>query len=367
LAEGGINSIYDRELDKELLKNDKFLGAELLSLHSEGFGAGEFPQVQQPTMEGFEKLSEYQPEWICLESGPVRIVVETAQKMKNCTVRLRVMLYHEIKRIDIEVDLLGWNGTKNREFRLVFPLNMKKSRIAYHVPMGVVEVGKSEMQGAAGLAYAQSWGSVSYPVPATEIHPREVQDWFHASNGETGITIASSVAVFDWIDPTTNPVAYPLLQPVLLASRVSCHQEGNWYLQPGNHHYTFSLFSHKGDWRGLGWQLGSQASHPLIVIADIPSGADKILPQEKSFFSLDKENIRITSIKKCEDDDTIILRGVEMEGEDGIADIISSFPIARIKKTNIIEEQGQEISSNNNKFEVNFGHHAIETFKVYIR
>jgi alpha-mannosidase len=367
LGEGGINSIYDKELEKELLKKDKFLGGELFSMHSEGFGAGEFPQVQQPTMEGFEKLSMYRPGWICLESGPVRTVVETAQKIQNCTARLRVLLYHELKRIDFEVDLLGWNGSKNREFRIAFPLNLKKAQIAYHVPMGVAEVGKSEMQGAAGLSYTQSWGSVSYPVAAAEIHPREVQNWFHASDGETGVTVSSSVAVFDWIDPTDTPTDYPLLQPILLASRVSCHQEGNWYLQPGNHHYKFSLYSHKGDWRGKGRQLSSQASHPLIALADIPETIEPILPVEKSFFSHSKANIEITAIKKCEDDDTIILRCVEMEGSNNITNFNSSFAIKKVEKTNIIEEEGQEIPADSNKFQVSVGHHAIETFKVFIK
>lgn len=366
LGLGGIKQIFDKDLQKNLLNTEKFLGGEVFSLHSEGFGAGEFPQIQQPTMEGFEQLSTYRPAWICPESGPVRTVVETAQKMHNCTVRLRIALYHEIKRIDMECDLLGWNGTKNREFRLAFPLNMKQIKIAYHVPMGVVEVGRSEMQGAAGLSYTQPWGTVSYPVPASEIHPREVQDWFHATDGETGITITSGVAVFDWIDPAPNPAAYPILQPILLASRVSCHQEGNWYLQPGDHHFRFSFFSHKGDWRTAGRQWGSQASRPLIALAAVKSDSNPSLPPQNSFFYLNNYNIEITAIKKCDDEDAIVIRCVEMEGIDGSMDVHSAYAIDRVYRTNIIEEEGQEIPAGKNSFQAKVGHHAIETFNVYL-
>jgi hypothetical protein len=34
-----------------------------------------------------------------------------------------------------------------------------------------------------------------------------------------------------------------------LASRRSCHGEGNWYLQEGDHHYRFSVTSHAAGWR----------------------------------------------------------------------------------------------------------------------
>jgi hypothetical protein len=35
--------------------------------------------------------------------------------------------------------------------------------------------------------------------------------------------------------------------------------------------------------------------------------------------------------------------------------------------TNIIEEEGQEIPSGKNSFQARVGHHAIETFKVFIK
>ena len=107
-------------------------------------------------------------------------------------------------------------------------------------------------------------------LPCSQVHPREVQDWFSASDGTSAITISSDVAVFDWIDPTSNPAGYAILQPVLLASRKSCHSEGNYYLQPGDHNYTFSIYSHKGDWKN-GYRYGTQSNQPLKAIVSKPS------------------------------------------------------------------------------------------------
>ena len=62
-ADGGIKSLFDKELLMNLLTTDKFLGAELFTMQSVGNGAGEFTDVQLPTMEGFEKMSQYGQPW----------------------------------------------------------------------------------------------------------------------------------------------------------------------------------------------------------------------------------------------------------------------------------------------------------------
>ena len=351
---GGIKQIFDKELGKNILKTDKFLGGELFTMQSVGNGAGEFAAVQQPTMEGFEKLSDYEPQWLNTESGPVRSVYETAQKINFCTIRQRIKLYHDIKRIDFEVDILGWDGTQSREFRLAFPLNMEKGSVAYDVPMGVVEVGKSEIAGTAGERYVQ---------PCVEVRPREVQDWFSASGGDMGVTISSSVAVFDWVDPTENAVSYPVLQPVLLASRRSCHGEGNWYLQAGDHSFCFSLFSHHGGWRN-GYRTGMQSNRPLEAVCVRKPQASPSLPEEKSFISVQPGNVIISAVKKCDDDDTVIVRCYEIEGKNSDAVIEWFTTVDDAELTNIIEEEGMPVEHGGRKIYLKAGHYSIETVKL---
>lgn len=75
--------------------------------------------------------------------------------------------------------------------------------------------------------------------------------------------MSSSVAVFDHIDPTDNPVNYTMIQPVLLASRRSCHGAGNRYLREEDHHYSFSIFSHEPGWKN-GYKQAIQANNPII-------------------------------------------------------------------------------------------------------
>ncbi|MGD0782952.1 MAG: glycoside hydrolase family 38 C-terminal domain-containing protein, partial [Candidatus Aminicenantales bacterium] len=186
LALGGLQSVFDKSLGREILKTDKFLGFEVFTLRSVGNGAGEFGRVQQPTMEGFDKLSAHAPRWVFEPalSGPIKTVYSLNQPLKNCTIRQRLILYNDIKRIDVEVDILGWDGDPYREFRLAVPVAAPGGKVSYEVPMGVVEVGTSEAPGTGGPAY----GTLNYDEETSMIRPREVQNFLNVSDAALGLT-----------------------------------------------------------------------------------------------------------------------------------------------------------------------------------
>ncbi len=362
LAPGGIKKLTDKTIRRDILSTGKFLGFEVFTLRSVGNGAGEFGRVQQPTMEGFDKLSLHAPGWRhdAAESGALRAVFTMEQPLASCTIRQKLIIYDHDKRIDCEVSILGWDGDPYREFRLAVPVNAPGGRIAYEVPMGVVEVGKSEIPGPGGPAY----GNLNYDEPCSEIRPREVQNFIDAGGGDFGVTLTTSVAVNDFRDPTPNPADYPLLQPVLLASRRSCHGEGNWYLQEGDHHYRFSIFSHSGGWTN-GWRRGIEANTPLFAVVD-PGRAEKPdLPETRAFFSISAANGLVSTIKKCADDDAIIVRFYEIEGRPAELELQTAFPMSRAEAVNIIEEEPKPLPPGEKALKYPLGHHAIETVKLW--
>ncbi len=361
LGVGGVSSIFDKSLQRELIRNDKFLCGEVFSMESVGHGAGEFTDVQQPTMNGFEKMSQYSTSWQLVEQGIVRTVLEAAHPWKNCTVKQRLIIYNQIKKIDFEVDILGFNGERNREFRVAFPLQLDNAQVAYRVPMAVVEVGKTEIPVPGGFSKPEQ----IYETPSSQIHPREVQDWFGAYTQQAGVTISSDVAVFDYIDPTSNPVNYTVLQPLLFATRRSCNSapDTNWFLQRGDHYFHYSFTSHKGDWKN-GRQQGEQENNPLVVQVMNSQNTDGDLPETFSFAGINKENIIISTIKKCDDDNSIVVRGYNIEGNETEAQLDFFKPISSLYKTNIIEEEPKKLKLNKEQPALLFGGFSIETFKI---
>ncbi|HPI72283.1 MAG TPA: glycosyl hydrolase-related protein, partial [bacterium] len=358
LSPGGIRQIFDKQLQKAILREGGLLGAELFTLQSVGNGAGEFDDVQQPTMEGFDQAGRHQPVWRMSANGPVCTQFSLRVGLAGCTAVETLTIFNDRKQIDCDLSLLDWDGTPYREFRLAWPLAMIGGRISYEAPMAVVTVGKDEIPGAAGHAY----GRLNYSAACKDVHPREVQNFISASDDRIGVTMSSSVAVCDYVDPTDAQNPCPVLQPVLLASRKSCHSNGNWYLQEGDHHYHFSLFSHAPGWSN-GYRLAVQANHRLTPVTAVSTAAHASLPEFESFCSLSSANVVLTALKKCEDDDQIILRCVDMEGKDSQNTIRLFVPLQNAKRTNIIEEEGEALTVTDHSVEVFVGHHAIETIK----
>lgn len=354
LGAGGLESIYDRELEKELVNAEKFAAGEIFTMRSEGNGAGEFDKIQQPSMEGFGKSGDSPGSWEPVESGALFTSWSRRSKLPHATVEQKVILHHQLKRIDFEIALLNWEGVLYREFRMALPLDMENGQVAYEVPFGVVEVGKDEMEGVAGERYQ---------VPARDLHPRGIENWIGASGKHAGVTLSSSVAVADYLDPTDSRAQSIMLQPLLLASRQSCHWEGNQYLQTGNHSFSFSLSSHEPGWIH-GYKHGKQANEKLhAVVNPVPyKGAN--LPEENSFFSLDREGVIISTIKKAEDDQGVIVRMYNLTEEEQKVSLKHGFHFQKAIGTNLIEEEAREISLVNSQVELPLKHHAIETIKL---
>ena len=353
-GDGGLTSVYDKELGEELIDGGKFKAGEVFTMHSEGNGAGEFADIQKPDMKDFDKTGNYQTKWEIEEDGPVFTKYKFRQHIKFAVIQQHIKVFHDQKRIDFEPEILNWEGVLYHEYRMALPLNMTDGKVAYEVPFGVVEVGKDEIQGAAGERYR---------TECKNVHPRGIQNWIGSDNSRFGVTLSSSVVVADWIDPTDNPIKNQVLQPILLASRKSCHWEGNDYLQTGNHSFSFSFTSHKPGWKN-GASFGHESNEKLIAVLPAHRFDNASLPESCSFFKTNGSNIIVSTIKKGEDSDCIIIRVAEMEGKEQEIVLQSFRQIKNAKHTSLIEADGEPINSKESGVTVNLGHNAIETVKI---
>lgn len=351
---GGLSSVFDKALNRELVDSTKFKAGEVFTLRSFGNGAGEFTDIQKTDMQGFDCTGKYTTQWEVNEDGPVFTDYSYRQHIRNADIEQHIKVYHQIRRIDFEPSVLNWEGILYREFRMALPLNITNGQVAYEVPFGMVEVGRDEIEGAAGERYQ---------TICKDMHPRGIENWIGAQNTDFGVTLSSSVAVADWIDPTTNPLKSYVLQPILLASRKSCHWEGNDYLQTGDHTFRFSFTSHPSGWTH-GNSFGREANEQLLPVWAERSLATATLPESLSFFSTDQDQVLISTIKKSEDADDAIIRLVDMEGKDKEVTLRCFKKIENAEQTNLIENRGKNKPVSGNDLTIELGHHAIETFRI---
>ena len=351
LANGGLSSLYDKELGKELIESSFFKAGEIFTMKSEGNGAGEFDAVQQPDMEGFDKTGNYETAWKLTADGPVYTSFSYRQPIRNAVAELEVIFWHQIKKVDFDVKLMNWDGTMFREFRMAMPLQMENGDLAYEAPFGVVEVGKDEMAGAAGERYE---------VECKDLHPRGIENWINASGDNFGLTLSSSVVGMDYIDPTEEGLPNTILQPILLASRRSCHGEGNDYHQTGNHSFSFSITSHQPGWQH-GVKPGKEANETLFAVVDPSKFASAEQNESMSFLEIDAENVIVSAMKKAEDKNAVVVRLYNLNEDETEVNLRFSQSFQKAWRTNLIEEVEEELEVKDGVLQFMIGNQSIET------
>lgn len=360
LGNGGVKSLVDKASGQELLNAKSFLGAEIFTLQSVGNGAGEFVQVQQPTMEGFDKVSSHQPQWQLVADGPLFTELTMRQPIKHAVAQLSMKVYKHHPRIDFNAGILSWEGVLYREFRMSFPLADTFKQVAYEVPFGVLRVGQDELKGAAG----GDAGGKSYDTPCDEIHPRGIASWIGAYNDKLSVVISSSVAVADYKDLHNKDQVN--LQPILLASRQSCHWEGNPYLQTGDHRFSFSLTT-SGDGLEAANRAGIANNEPILVAVNPDKAALTNLSETMSFMSVSGTTAIVSAVKKAEEGNEVVVRLYSPTGNASEVKLGCFKPIASAVKTNLLEEPTSPIPVLQQSAAIKVDGYGIETIKLKLR
>lgn len=361
-GDGGIIKLYDKELKCDIAETEKFALGDVYDCEYTGNGAGEFNRITDITPGSGRSLGSYRVNWVKTAEGPICAVFENKVATPNATVVQKITVYNTVKKIDFDVDLLNFDGTHNRQWRILFPLKMMNSasEVHYETPMAVSKVGQSELD---RIPMGWAWLG-SYVFHPADSHPREILNFISASGNGFGLTMSSCVAAADWIDPSREVDHYPVLQGILLSSHKSCHGEGNWYHQTGSHHYHFSISTHAEGWKN-GYARALEENHPLYVCEMTRSAGNA--PAVQSFMTISDPMVWISTMKKADADDAIILRLVEMEGQDKDITVTLPFEAEKVTLCNMIEEEQATLETSGKTLKLHLGHNAIETFKLKVK
>lgn len=361
LADGGISSLYDKQLNREILNTTRFSAGDVMDLGYDGNGAGEFTEITPTNMRDFDKLSNHKVNWKIIEDGELFSLFQASYELNRVKIVQEIKIYHHEKKIAFEYDIPYWPGVKNRQLRFAVPLGADHASISYDVPMGVSTVGESELNIRPG---GWAWGG-TYRQKPEEIHPREVQNFVSANAADFGLTMSSSISVFDWIDPTVDAVSYPVIQAIMISSHKSCHGQGNWYLQKGGHKFRFAITTHQPGWKN-GYRFGVENNHGFYTILKDKINNQRTLPSALSFIDWASPFNQITTFKRSDDGNGIILRSVEMGGEDENVSIRFFKPLANVQQVNLIEEDnnGEPLNAKGDLLKTERRKHSIETYKL---
>jgi alpha-mannosidase len=337
---GFISSIVDKRSNKEILESG---GNELQLLEDrptawEAWNLG-LTGVKYPLH--FDKLE-------VLESGPVRAVVRASFsylkpgiKKDNPTpnfpssfIYQDIILYSGIDRIDFKTSA-DWHEEKTM-LKAAFTVSVKDSSATYEIPYGTIRRSTKR---------ETSWQKARYEVPAIR--------WADLSDNNYGISLLNN-----------SKYGYDIKDNVMRLSLLRSPKWPDPNADMGKHEIEYALYPHTGDWKAASTvRKGYEFNTLLIPFAtDIHSGE---LPSEKSLVSVNPHNIILSSIKKAQESDALIIQWYESQGEDTEANITLPKRPKRVLESNFMEEDGDKISFNGNIIKVKTGKNSVKTIKVF--
>lgn len=303
---GLIESIYDKELSVELLKNVKY-------------SFGEFYSQLIPSTRKIGEMKtgdlflarDYSPQSIWIQKGPIlqSIVVQRPFIGESQTSQT-IALYKGLKRIDLKTSIIwkGWDE-KCLKMKVALPFNINTSAIHYAAPYAIDQEEEINNVG------------------------RFIQGWCNIFDSEQDLSISLS---------TTCPhIQFDkgLISLYMFMDRISSIGEllQNNYINGGVHSYKVSIMSHKGSWKSENTFLnGCGIKDDFIVIKG--HLGDGQLPHKMSFISISPANVVVSCIKKPDVGKGIILRCYETTGEKTSFKISFFLPIKKMYETNLMEE-----------------------------
>jgi alpha-mannosidase len=112
------------------------------------------------------------------------------------------------------------------------------------------------------------------------------------------------------------------------------------YPNLGKFKISYALYPHSGDWKNGVWQEGDDFNVPIYA-AEPPSLAlvseHSTRPEEESFISLKGKGVYMTGIKQSENTEELIIRLVEVEGDEKTITLAFPRKIETARRLNIIE------------------------------
>ena len=295
-VDGTLNRMFDRRYHREVLSGP----GNVLTAYPDLPRAWEAWDTQTQLGDAGEALLEVASIEI-LETGPLRASVRVTRKWRSSTVVQTYRLNIGSSRLDIETTL-EWH--ERRTFlRALFPLNIHASTATFETAFGSV---------SRPTHRNTSWDAARFEVCGHR--------WADLSEPGYGVALLND-----------GKYGYSSLGGTLALSLVRGAMFPDLLADEGAQHFTYALYPHYGD---------AQGGHVALEALDLNSPL-LIFPGtlENPLEGLRRTGLTVTlsSLKKAEDSDTLILRLYEPYGARGV--VVLEIPGLRAaSRVNLLED-----------------------------
>ena len=310
-ADGTIAGLYDKAAHREALAG---AGNQLVAYVDKprSWDAWDIDETYERDAEELTAVDSIE----VLETGPLRASVRVSRTFRSSTIVQTYRLQAGSRRLDIETDI-QWHE-RQVLLRTRFPLLVRSHEATYETMYGAFRRAShrnTTFEQARFEVGAQRWVDMSEPGYGVAL----------INNGKYG---------------------HGALDNVLSISLVRGPMYPDWLADEGEHHFTYSVYPHMGDWTTSNLIAEAQAlNSPLVVTG---AGADAV--DAEGFVTVEGVELALGALKPALDGNGTILRVYEPHGMRGTAKLIFRDPVATIERVNLLEDpaEGAEITASQN-------------------
>ena len=328
---GKLISIYDKENSREILQKGEYGNKlELFVDKPLEWDAWDVDEELNDLLVDSLKIKKIE----VIAEGPVMGEIKISGTIGNSLIEQSICIYAGSRRIDFKTKVI-WNENK-RMLKASFPVNVISDKAVYDIQFGNMERPTTSNH---------SWEWAQFEVFAHK--------WADISEGNYGVALLNNCKY-----------GYSIKNNIM---RLSLLRSPSWpdpTADKGEHEFIYSLYPHKGDFRtGQVIDEGYDLNMPLKPV--VSASHTGKLNNEFSFFSVDKDNVIIETIKKAEDDKSIIVRLYETFDFTEKVKLQSAFKIKKAYECNLMEENEKELKDHGNEIRFLIKPYEIKTFKLF--
>ncbi len=314
---------------------DKETGREVLAENSEGNVLECFEDYPR-AYDAWEINDYYQDKkWLADDVSGVKLLdrgIEVTRNYQNSKIVQKILLNHNSKRIDFET-FIDWHED-HVLLKTAFPLDINTDYATYDIQFGNVK---------RPTFRNTPWDSAKFEVCG--------QKWADLSESGYGVSLLNNCKY-----------GYSAEGNILKLSLLKAPTHPNPDADRGEHYFTYSLYPHTGD-----YVTGETVKAGYLL--NMPLTAERIMPQagrlkdEYCPAKSDNKNVVVETLKKAEDDGSVILRAYETHNSKSTANITVGFDFKKVYLCDMLENNLKELDFNKNTVTVPFKNFEIITLK----
>ena len=240
---------------------------------------------------------------------------EILRKYMNSTIKQRIIVYSENRRIDFENEI-DWHEHQTL-LKAVFPVDIHTNKATYDIQFGNVERPNYENT---------SWETAKFEVCAHK--------WVDLSEDDYGVSILNDCKY-----------GHSILGNEMTITLIKCGTYPNPKADQGMHIFTYSLYPHNGNFKTGGTiEAAYFLNKPLIAFKVSGKGE---LPAEYSLIKGDCENVIIETVKEAENGHGIVIRMYEAWNKKSVLTLNLGFNSHKISICDMLEKPQKKIGAGN--------------------